>query len=184
MKRNMAITKWNDEESYAGQTGIVKQALESPDHSLNSLLAMMRSSGQAAVYFSGTRLDHDHCFGSEDAGLLLSVLPEDGEKAAKPGYHPGSTEVYVTFQGSLIVEYLENRKVNEIEVGPAPALILPPGQCHRVRQNGHQAASVIIKTNLKHRPGVVRCNACEYFSDPEECALYQRWISEKPAAAT
>jgi mannose-6-phosphate isomerase-like protein (cupin superfamily) len=177
----MAITQWEVFERYAVQTEIVRQSLAHPEHSLQNLINLMRSTGEAAVYFSGTRLDSDYCFGSEEVGLVLSVLPEDGLKAAQPGYHPGSMEVYVTFQGSLTMEYLDEGEVIVTEVKPNIALILPPGQCHRVCNNGTEAASVVVKTNLRHQPGVVRCGVCEYFTRPEDCALYQSWNRERNA---
>ena len=177
----MAITQWEVFERYAVQTEIVRQSLAHPEHSLQNLINLMRSTGEAAVYFSGTRLDSDYCFGSEEVGLVLSVLPEDGLKAAQPGYHPGSMEVYVTFQGSLTMEYLDEGEVIVTEVKPNIALILPPGQCHRVCNNGTEAASVVVKTNLRHQPGVVRCGVCEYFPRPEDCALYQSWKRERNA---
>ena len=179
----MAIIKCQNTEKYAAQSAIVKQSLATSEHSLNELLGLMRSTGQAAVYFSGSRLDNDYCFGSEDVGILLSVLPEDAQKAAEPGYHPGSHEVYLTFQGSLIMEYLENDQVKEKTSGEDSPLILPPGQCHRVRYDGEsQAASVIVKSSLSYKPGVVRCDTCEYFPDRTLCALFQRWNAEiKPS---
>jgi hypothetical protein len=175
----MEISKWQNTERYAAQSDIVKQALATPEHSLDQLLDLMRGTRQAAVYFSGSRLDNDYCFGSKDVGILLSVMPEDAQKAAEPGYHPVSTEVYVTFQGSLM-ECLENGQVKDTLVGQNYVLILPPGQCHRVRYDGERkAASAIVKTNLGHKPGVVRCDTCEYFPDPNECPLHQRWNMEK-----
>ena len=176
----MPVTKWPNAERYAAQTDIVRQALATPEHSLDSLLGLMRGSGQAAVYLSGTRLDNDYCFGSEDVGLLLSVLPEDAQKAAEPGYHPGSTETYVTFQGSLVMECLEEGAVEAKEVGGDgnPVLVLPPGQCHRIRNDRTTAASVIVKTHLSRKPSVVRCDACGYFPDPKDCALHNRWKAE------
>jgi len=175
----MTITKWHNIERYRAQTDIVKQALSTPEHALDYLLASMRSTGQATIYFSGTRLDHDYCFGSEEVGVLLSVLPEDEQKAEVPGYHPGSTEVYVTFQGNLTVERMENGQVHATEAGQDRVLILPPGQCHRVRNRGEKAASLIVKTNLSYKPSVVRCDTCAYYPRPEVCALYQRWNAEK-----
>ena len=88
----------------------------------------MRSSGNTAVYLAGSRLDNDYCLGSADVGMLLSLLPEDGPKAAEPGYHPGSTEVYVTFQGSLVLEYLDADEVRESTVSAGDVHVLPPGR--------------------------------------------------------
>lgn len=173
--------KWDKPEKYAAQSDILRQALLTPTHSLDELLRLMRHSGQTAVYLSGTRLDNDHCFGSFDVGLLLSVLPQDAQKAAEPGYHPGSTEIYVTFQGALVMEYLENGQAKEKTVcGDSQVIVLPPGQCHRVRSDAQrEAASIIIKTNLNAKPGVVRCSECSYYPDPTACPLSQRWCAEK-----
>jgi len=175
----MNITKWDKADKYAAQSDIVRQALATPTHSLDELLSLMRRSGQTAVYLSGTRLDNDHCFGSTDVGMLFSILPQDAQKAAEPGYHPGSTEVYVTFQGSLVMECLEDGQVRDQTVGANEVLVLPPGQCHRVRFDAHrQAASVIVKTSLSAKPSVVRCDACTYYRDKTTCPLHQRWSAE------
>jgi mannose-6-phosphate isomerase-like protein (cupin superfamily) len=108
--------------------------------------------------------------------VLLSLLPEDGRKAAEPGYHPGSTEVYVTFQGSLVMECLVDGDVRDTTVVTNDVLILPPGQCHRVRHDRHgRAASLIVKTNLGARPRVVRCDDCTYYRDKNDCSLHERW---------
>jgi hypothetical protein len=171
--------KWDKPEKYAAQSDLLRKALATPTHSLDELLRLMRCSGQTAIYLSGTRLDHDQCFGSDDVGMLLSVLPQDAPKAAEPGYHPGSTEVYVTFQGSLVVEYLEDGRVREKTLGGNEVLVLPPGQCHRVRFDPQrEAASVIVKTSLSAKPGVVRCADCSYYPDPAACPLSQRWSAE------
>jgi mannose-6-phosphate isomerase-like protein (cupin superfamily) len=171
--------KWDKPEKYAAQSDIVRQALATPTHSLDELLRLMRRSGQAAVYLSGTRLDNEHCFGSGDVGILFSVLPQDAH-AATPGYHPGSTEFYVTFQGSLVMECLEDGQVRDKTVGANEVLVLPPGQCHRVRYDARrEAASVIVKTSLSAKPSVVRCADCSYYSDPTACPLSQRWSAEK-----
>ena len=175
----MNITKWDNAECYAKQSEIVKQALATPDHSMDALLQLMRQTGEAAVYLSGTRLDNDFCFGSRDVGVLLSVLPQDAH-AFTPGYHPGSAEVYITFQGSLVMECLEDGTVRDKTVGANRALVLPPGQCHRVCYEAQgEAASVIVKTNLSATPSVVRCDDCTYYPDKTTCPLYQRW-AEKP----
>ena len=178
------ITKWDRQDSYDAQSQIVKQALATADHSLDVLLRLMRSGGQSSVYLSGTRLDNGFCFGSEDLGMLLSVLPEDAEKAAEPGYHPGGTEVYVTFQGSLLLECLVNGEVLVRAASKDEIVIIPHGQCHRVRFNAQQqAASLIAKTNLMHKPGVIRCNDCTYYQDKTSCPLFQRWNSEVHSTA-
>ncbi|MEX2304542.1 MAG: hypothetical protein WD733_26610 [Bryobacterales bacterium] len=179
----MNIAKWDQSGKYAEQSEIVAQALAASDHSLDELLRLMREKGLASVYLSGSRLDNDYCFGSTDVGLLFSVLPED-QHAAVPGYHPGSTEVYVTFQGSLVMECLEDGRVVAKTADPDHVLILPPGQCHRVRRDGRRkAASAIVKTNLRHKPSVMRCDNCSYYTDKTACLLYQSWSTEASSEA-
>ena len=175
----MQITEWDRADKYKAQSDVVKQALATPDHSLDALLRLMRITGQSSVYLSGSRLDNDYCFGSTDLGMLLSVLPEDALKAAEPGYHPDSTEVYVTFQGSLAMECLVDGSVEHRNVTRDDILVLPPSQCHRVRLNAQQqAASLIVKTNLMHDPGVIRCDDCTYYRDKTNCPLFQSWNAE------
>src|ERR1043165_2948755 len=129
----MPMSKWTNEQRYLAQSSMVRDALAAPDHSLERLLTLMREKGEAALYLSGTRLDNDFCFGSEDLGMLLSTLPEDGAKAGEPGYHPGSAEVYITFQGSVALECLEDGIVVSKRSGDNVVVVLPPGQCHRVK---------------------------------------------------
>ena len=175
----MTITRDDQPNRYAAQTDVIKQVLATPEHSLDELLRLMRRTGQSAVYLAGSRLDNDYCFGSGDVGMLLSVLPENASKAAEPGYHPGSVEVYVTFQGSLVMEVLEDGQVRDKRAGRNQVLVIPPGRCHRVRPDaGREAASLIVKTNLSHQPGVVRCDSCTYYPDKTACPLYQRWNAE------
>jgi mannose-6-phosphate isomerase-like protein (cupin superfamily) len=178
------ITKWDNAAKYEAQTKVVEAALKTPEHFLDNLLAAMRRTNQPAVYLSGTRLDNDYCFGSLDVGVLFSVLPEDGH-APTPGFHPGSTEVYATFQGSLVMECLENGQVVDKAVAAGEVLVLPPGQCHRVRRDPDQkAASVILKTNLRYEPDVLRCfdkdgrHQCTQYTDVTVCPLHQRWVAE------
>ena len=178
------ITKWDKTANYLAQSEIVQRALATDDHSLDDLLKRMRSTQQHAVYLSGTRLDSIYCLGSLDVGVLFSVVPED-KHAPDPGYHPGSTEMYVTFQGCLVMECLEDGQVVEKKVSGNDVLILPAGQCHRVRYNAEsQAASLIVKTNLRYEPSVLRCkdndgkHQCTIYSDVTACPLHQRWISE------
>ena len=136
----------------------------------------MRATKQGSVYLAGMRLDNDHCLGSGDIGWSLSVLPEDADKASVPGYHPGSTEVYVTFQGNLVMEFLEDGRVQERRLGPFDTFTMPPGLCHHVRPDSKTAAtSLIVKTNLHHKPGVIRCDNCTYYSDPTACPLHRSW---------
>jgi len=171
----MSIHKWSDEERYASQSESVKKALDSEEHSLNELLDLMREKGEAALYLAGSRLDNDFGFGSQDIGWLLTVMPEDGEKASVPGYHPGSTEVFVTFQGELTVECLEDGEVVEKPLSRGEVLVLPPGQCHRVQPDPEKvAASLVVKTNLEAKPSVVRCADCTYYQDPADCPLARR----------
>jgi hypothetical protein len=171
-----------DRESHAAQSALVSSALADPDHSLEALLRLMAANGRPAIYLLGSRLDNDFCLGSDELGALLSVLPADGDKAGVPGYHPGSTEIYTTFRGQLTMACLDadRRAVQDRISTQSEIVVLPPGQCHRVRNASMtRAASFIVKTNLAHRPGVVRCNACEYFADPSECALHNEWQAEK-----
>ncbi|PEN13182.1 hypothetical protein CRI94_11095 [Longibacter salinarum] len=173
------MEKWSEEERYETQSELIREALASDGHGLDVLLEGMRASGESAVYLCGSRVDNDFCFGSEDVGVLLSVLPEDNPKAAVPGYHPGSTEVYVTFQGQLTMEYLDDGALQTREVKQYETAVLPPGQCHRIRPEvGRRAASLVVKTNLSHEPGVVRCDDCGYFSDPTDCPLHRSWQAD------
>lgn len=163
--------------AYHAQTALIRQTLATPAHALDTLLAHMRQTGQSAVYLTGTRLDHAYGFVSGDVGLLLSVLPEDAEKAAIPGYHPGSEETYFPFQGNLIVEFLEAGQVIEREIRQYTHHTFAPGQCHRVRPaDPPQAASLIVKTNLHHQPGVVRCDQCDYYPEKNACPLRECWL--------
>jgi hypothetical protein len=162
---------------YEVQTEILDEALRA--QSLDRLLGLMRDREEAAIYLFGTRLDNDHGLGSEELGALLSVMPEDGTKAGIPGYHPGSTEVYVTFQGEVVLEVLEQGLVVTKTSNASHVVVLSPGQCHRVRNDpGRPAASLIVKTNLRHRPDVVRCDSCGYFRDPQDCPLHRSWRSD------
>ena len=175
----MKIKQSDQAGRYATQSRIVQQALAAPDHALDELLRLMRATGQASVYFAGTRLDHDHCFGSSEVGLLFSVLPEDATKAAEPGYHPGGTEVYTTFQGSLMMECLEQGQVTQKSLPQHAVPVIPPGQCHRVRRPAEtRAASLIVKTNPGFQPGVIRCDHCTYYPAKTACPLFQRWTAE------
>jgi len=179
--------KTDEGESYYDiQTDVLRKALESDCHSLDTLLRLMREKGEqaSAIYLCGTRLDSDFCFGSNDLGLAISVLPQDGRKAAEPGYHPGSTEVYVTFQGSLVIELLDNGIVSET-LGQFNVAVIPPAQCHRIRNEPErQTASLIVKTNPHHKPGVVRCADCTYYKSPDECPLRRSWDKEKQILGT
>jgi hypothetical protein len=172
---------WTNTEGHAAQSALVKNALADPDHSLARLLHLMEAHGQGALYLSGSRLDNDFCLGSDELGALLSVLPADRDKAGVPGYHPGSTEIYTTFRGQLTMACLDadRRSVRGRVSTRNEVVVLPAGQCHRVRDAATtHAASFIVKTNLAHRPGVVRCDACAYFADPADCALHNEWRAE------
>jgi len=169
-----------DETHYELQTQMISDALAMPEHDLNQLLELMRMQGETAVYLSGTRLDSDFCFGSNDLGVAISVLPEDGAKAAVPGYHPGSTEVYVVFQGALVMQLLDQNRVYTQGCKQFDVVVIKPGQCHRVRNElTNKAASLIIKTNLGHKPGVVRCDDCAYYENSEQCSMHSSWLQEK-----
>lgn len=173
------MSRWEDEGRYEKQTEVVREALAAEDEALGALLAGMRESGESAVYLCGSRRDHDLCFESDAIGWLVTALPEDGPKAATPGYHPGSTETYIPFQGRLTMEVLDGGEVRSREIRPNEVLVLPPGQCHRVRLDPEQeAASLVVKTNLAHQPGVVRCADCTYFPAPTDCPLHRQWTQE------
>jgi len=179
------FTKW-DSPRYGAQTDLIEHALTQPDHSLETLLHLMRANHEASIYLFGKRLDSKYCFGSDSAGLLLSVLPDD-RKAGIPGYHPGSTEVYSTFAGSLTMDIL-NRDTGEVvskKVSGADVCVIAPGACHRVRDAAkNNAASMIMKTNLSHRPEVVRCDQCTYFAKLQDCPMNLSWEAEKGAAGS
>lgn len=179
-------TKKTDEEKveaqghYDEQSTIIKEACGTGNHSLNRLIELMRERGESAIYLCGTRLDSDYCFGSDDLGTAISALPQDGEKAAEPGFHPGSTEVYVIFQGSLVMEFLEDGHLSTQNCGQFDVVVIPPGQCHRVRNElEREAASFIVKTNPHHKPGVLRCDKCSCYSDPKKCPVHTSWLREK-----
>lgn len=164
-------------DRFAAQTEIIRQTLATPTHALDTLLERMRQTGQSALYLSGSRLDHAFGFMSGDVGILLSVLPEDGEKAATPGYHPGSEETYHVFQGELTLEMLVQGKVQTKKFHDFETYTIPAGRCHRIRPAPHQrAASLIVKTNLHHQPGVVRCDTCSYFADKTHCPLFHQTL--------
>lgn len=162
-------------DRFTAQTALLHQTFATPSHSLDTLLAHMRQTGQSAIYLSGSRLDHAYGFVSSDLGLLLSALPEDGVKAATPGYHPKSEETYHLFQGTITLEMLVEGEIQAKELHAYETYPIPAGQCHRVRPAPRQqAASLIVKTNLHSQPGVVRCNSCTYFANKTDCPLFQR----------
>ena len=164
---------------YQRQSEIIKTALTQPGHGLDRLLELMRTNGEGALYLCGTRLDSDYAFGSGDLGTAISVLPEDGPKAAIPGYHPASTEIYIVFQGGLVIESLVEGVLQTTPLEQYEVCIIPPGRCHRVRHDRHRkAASFIVKTNTRQKPGVVRCEECTYYPRLDECPLYRRWLEE------
>jgi len=167
---------------YRRQSEIIAAALRDPGHRLDRLLELMRQRGESALYLCGTRLDSDYALGSGDLGVALSVLPEDGPKAAIPGYHPASTEVYIVFQGGLGIEALVDGALRTTPVEQHGVCVIPPGRCHRVPQQGQrQAASLIVKTNPGGKPGVVRCEDCERYPRPADCPLHRRWLADSPA---
>jgi hypothetical protein len=87
--------------------------------------------------------------------------------------------VYITFRGELTLEMLDDGEVEAHEVKQHDVTVLPAGQCHRIRRSPNRhAASLVVKTNLSHRPAVVRCGSCEYFSDPSACPLHRQWQAE------
>lgn len=170
---------------YAVQTRLIREALASPARALDELLALMRTSGESCVYLAGTRLDNDFTLGSRDLGLALSVLPEDAPKAAVPAYHPGSTEVYIVFDGALALEYLEDGQVHSQRCRKHGVVVIPAGRCHRVRREpAERAASLIVKTALAHAPAAVRCDQCGYYPSPAQCPLHLRWSQEASSLTT
>lgn len=166
---------------YERQSAIVRNVLATPTHALEQLLEGMRSAGESCLYLSGSRLDNDFAFGSHDLGLALTVLPEDGAKAAVPGYHPGGTEIYVVIQGSVVLEVLTDGALEVRACEQHGIAALPPGQCHRVRRSAIRAASLVVKTDLGHEPAVVRCAHCSYYPDSGQCPLHQSWAQEDAA---
>jgi hypothetical protein len=163
------------------QTEILAKSFQEGGQSLDALLGLMREQGEAVIYLCGSRLDNDYCLGSHDISFAISVLPQDGCKAARPSYHPGSTEVYVAFQGSLIIESLHQGSIKSEVSGQFNFVVIPPGQCHRVRyEPQREAASLIVKTNPHHEPKAVRCDNCTYYRHPEEdCILCKSWLQEQ-----
>jgi hypothetical protein len=171
------------EDRYAVQSQLIREVLALPTRELNELLARMRASGESCVYLCGSRLDNDFGFGSADLGLALSVLPEDGPKAAVPAYHPGSTELYVTIKGELVLEWLESGVVRSRPCSQHEVAIISPGQCHRVRHRPDaEAASLIVKTGLDQIPAVVRCAECKRYRAPTDCPLHAAWVAERSGA--
>lgn len=164
---------------YEQQSEIIKEALAQPGHSLDRLLELMRSGDENTLYLCGTRLDSDYAFGSGDLGTAISVLPEDGPKAAIPGYHPASTEIYIVFQGGLVIESLVESTLQTTPLDQYDVCVIPPGRCHRVQHNRYKmAASFIVKTNTQQKPGVVRCEECACYPQADECPLSRRWLEE------
>jgi hypothetical protein len=182
---NEDFKKWDainecNQNRYDLQSQIIEDTLNTSNHSLNELLKKMRTKGEPVIYLSGTRLDHDYVLGSNDIGTAISVLPQDGYKAAVPGYHPGSTEVYVIFQGSLCIETLQNGSVNAINCGQFDVYVIPPGECHRVTFDPQRlAASYLVKTNPSHEPKVIRCDGCTYYEDKCTCPLNKSWQQDE-----
>ena len=167
------------EMRYEVQTRLIRDALAAPDQGLRQLLAAMRAAGESCLYLAGGRLDNAFAFGSTDLGLAISVLPEDGPKAATPAYHPGSTEIYVLIEGELVLESLDDGIVRSRVCRQYEIAVIPPGQCHRVRRQPEtQTASLIVKTNLAFEPAAVRCSDCHYYRVPEQCALHSSWSQE------
>lgn len=172
------------ESRFVVQGDVLREALAAPTPTLAGLLGLMRARGEPCLYLCGTRLDHAFALGSDDLGVALSVLPEDGAKAAEPGYHPGGTEVYAVIEGAVVLELLTDGVVERRECAAHGVVAIPPGRCHRVPRSDRRAASLIVKTALRHEPAVVRCGQCGYFAEPGDCPLHRRWADEATAAAT
>jgi mannose-6-phosphate isomerase-like protein (cupin superfamily) len=175
------FAKWNDETRYRVQTDLIRAALGTDGHELDALLAGMEASkNEGTIYLCGRRLDNEYCFGSDDLGLLISKLPKGGAKAGIPGYHPGSTETWVILQGGLTLGWLDQGELRSKSYSRSDVVVIPPGQCHRVDDAfGREAASLIVKTNLRHEPGVVRCQECTHFGTLAECPVRASWLEEK-----
>jgi hypothetical protein len=175
------FTRWDDEARYQIQTDLIRAALGTEGHELDALLAGMEASeNEGAVYLCGTRVDNEYCFGSEDLGLLISKYPKGGAKAGVPGYHPGSTETWVILQGRLTLGWLDEGGLRSRTCSRSDVVVLPPGVCHRALDaSSRVAAALIVKTNLRHKPGVARCQACTYYPAPAECPLRESWLQEK-----
>ena len=175
------FAKWNDEVRYRTQTDLIRKALSTDGHELDALLAGMEASeNEGTIYLCGGRLDNDYCFGSDDLGLLISKLPKGGAKAGIPGYHPGSTEIWVILQGGLTLGWLDQGALESRSCSGSDVVVIPPGRCHRALDaTGREAAALIIKTNLCHKPGVVRCQGCTYFRAGAGCPLRASWFDEK-----
>jgi hypothetical protein len=175
------FAKWNDEARYRIQTDLIRAALSTDGHELDALLAGMEASeSEGAIYLCGGRLDNEYCFGSDDLGLLISKLPKGAVKAGVPGYHPGSTETWVVFKGGLTLGSLDQGVLESRDCAQSEVVAIPPGQCHRVLDApGREVAALIVKTNLRYRPGVVRCQGCAYYRAPAECPLRASWLDEK-----
>lgn len=166
-------------KDYHHQTNLVRQTLRK-GKALETLLTLMRNDKEASLYMCGSYAAHYYCLVSDDLGFLLSVLPEDSSKAATPGYHPGSAEIYVIINGSLVLQTLENGSLRNECLTQFDVKLISPGKCHRVcYEAGRVAASFIVKTNLKYHPDVVRCHECDYYTNPTECPLNRNWNEER-----
>lgn len=176
-----AFAKWNDEARYRAQTDLIRAALSTDGHELDALLAGMEASkNEGTIYLCGRRLDNEYCFGSDDLGLLISKLPKGGAKAGVPGYHPRSTETWVILQGALTLGSLDEGVLRRRSYRRSDVAVIPPGRCHRVLDAyGQEAAALIVKTNLRHEPEVVRCRECTHFGLPAECPVRAGWLEEK-----
>jgi hypothetical protein len=166
------------ESRFEVQGAVLREVLAAPTPTLADLFGLMRARGEPCVYLCGTRRDHAYALGSDDLGVALSVLPEDGAKAAEPGYHPGGTEVYVVIEGTVVLEVLADGVLERRECPPHGVLAIPPGRCHRVPRSDRRAASLVVKTGIRHEPAVVRCAQCTYYADPRDCTLHRSWADE------
>lgn len=80
-------------------TKIVRDVLAPESHCLSDLVDCARRGEESFFYLARTRIDRAFGFGSNEGAIGLSVLPQEGAEAGVPGLHPGSSEVYVVFQG-------------------------------------------------------------------------------------
>jgi len=183
---NLPDTKDRDEDKIEAQvhgdtqSRVLKEALGTANHSLDGLIALMREQGETEVHLCGPRLEGGLCLESNELGAAISVLPQDGEKASEPGFHPASTEVYIIFQGSLVVEFLKSGHLCTQNCRQFDVVVIPSGRCHRVRiEPEKEAAFLIVRTNLQYEPGVLRCDKCFYYGNPRRCPVHESWLREK-----
>jgi len=180
------FAKSPNSKEFAIQSDIIKQTLLSQETSLDKLIELMIKNAQPSLYLAGTVIDHEYFLATSDIAMSISILPLDAKKASMPAYHPNSTEAYIIFKGSLIMELAEHRSARPYTLRQYDIKVIPPGKCHRIKYEPAQsAASLIVKTNLTGDPKVVRCVdengnfACKRHKDPSKCPLFKSWLEEQ-----